>query len=398
MKKITFIVLTVLMLFAISIQAQTIPNTINYQGVLKDGSGVVVANGNYNITFKFYDVETSGTELWTETNVVSVVDGMINTQIGSVTPLNLPFDVQYWLGITVEAGSELSPRIKLTSAPYSLMSQNVINESITTSKLQNGSVTTDKISDGTITANDIGDNQLIKKVNGIRDSVNLVAGSNVSITPSGNTLTISSSGGTGGGDITAVYAGTGLTGGGTTGDVTLSVANDGITNTMLQNNSVNSSKINDGTINAVDIGSSQIVKSVNTLKDNVGIIGGSNINIGASGNDIIISSTAGGLTLPFNGTLNTSNTAALNISHTSTTGTNYGLYTTINSISGAAVYGLGTTMGVSGIANATDGLTRGIFGESHSTAGYGVWGAATSNTGTNYGVYGRSYSNGGYGL
>jgi trimeric autotransporter adhesin len=76
--------------------------------------------------------------------------------------------------------------------------------------------------------------------------VTLAAGSNVTITPSGQTLTIAATPGGGGGDITAVAAGSGLSGGGTSGDVTLSVAASGISSTMLADNSVINSKVASG--------------------------------------------------------------------------------------------------------------------------------------------------------
>lgn len=180
MKKAVLIFVVLISLMSLSnIYSQSIPQTINYQGVLKDAAGVVVPNGDYSITFKLYNVQSGGTSLWTETKTINVVGGIINTQLGSATPIpSATFVAASWLGITIGTGSELTPRITLSSVPYSFMSMNVPN--------------------GSIMATKIADAQVVKSLNGLKDNVTLVAGSNVTITPSGNNLTINATGGGGG--------------------------------------------------------------------------------------------------------------------------------------------------------------------------------------------------------
>ena len=95
-----------------------VPQTMSYQGVLRDGVGNPVPDDYYNLTFGIYDVPSGGSALWTETQGLPVEDGILNAVLGSVVPVALPFDMTYWLGISVEGEPELSPRTELTSAPY----------------------------------------------------------------------------------------------------------------------------------------------------------------------------------------------------------------------------------------------------------------------------------------
>lgn len=101
-----------------------IPQTISYQGVLTDAGSDAVPDGNYNVTFRLYEVATGGTPLWEEAQLIAVTSGIFNVILGSVIPLNLAFDNPYWLGVTVGAGSELTPRIQLTSSAYSMNAAN----------------------------------------------------------------------------------------------------------------------------------------------------------------------------------------------------------------------------------------------------------------------------------
>lgn len=46
-----------------------------------------------------------------------VTGGLCDALLGTVTPLALPFDTQYWLETTVD-GNLLAPRVQLASSPY----------------------------------------------------------------------------------------------------------------------------------------------------------------------------------------------------------------------------------------------------------------------------------------
>jgi microcystin-dependent protein len=98
-----------------------VPPRINYQGVLTNSSGTPI-NATVSMVLKLYNVSSGGTALYSETQTVTVTNGVFNLLIGSVTPLTLPFDVQYYLGITVGTDPEMAPRQPLASVPYAIRS------------------------------------------------------------------------------------------------------------------------------------------------------------------------------------------------------------------------------------------------------------------------------------
>jgi hypothetical protein len=96
--------------------AQSSINAISFQGALTSLSGQPLANGTYGLSFRFYDVPTNGTAFATSSipNVAVV---------GGIASLSIPSDPGWfdgstkYLGITIDAGTELAPRVLITSVP-----------------------------------------------------------------------------------------------------------------------------------------------------------------------------------------------------------------------------------------------------------------------------------------
>ncbi len=114
----SFILLLCITAFSQTIFAQA---TLSIQGIIRKSTGAAVDDGKYDLTFKLYPTTTGGTAVHTETQEVSVVGGIYSTELGGgADPLNAPFNVTYYLGVSVDGGTELIPRVRLTSSPYAL--------------------------------------------------------------------------------------------------------------------------------------------------------------------------------------------------------------------------------------------------------------------------------------
>lgn len=98
-----------------------VPQTINYQGYLKDGTGSPISTAT-SITFKLYSSTSGVNPLWNSGAIsVTPVSGVYSLELGKTPQPTLPsFDRQYWLGIKAGADTEMRPLQPLTSVPYAL--------------------------------------------------------------------------------------------------------------------------------------------------------------------------------------------------------------------------------------------------------------------------------------
>lgn len=120
MKKL-FLVLLLCITFCAGAQ---VSNTLSYQGILMQSDGVTpITDGNHTVIFGFYTVATGGTATFSRTVTVTTAKGLFTCIIGGGTGTNAPLPAgvgnqQWYIGIKVDGGAELTPRTQLTPSPY----------------------------------------------------------------------------------------------------------------------------------------------------------------------------------------------------------------------------------------------------------------------------------------
>ncbi len=393
-----------------------VPQQVSYQGLLTDSSNIPVPNGTYAMTITLYDASTGGSALWNEVHPsVRTLTGLFDVLLGSVTPLTLPFDKQYWLAVSINGGPELAPRTPLTSAAYSYRSAwadsaaAVAPGSIVTESIADGAVTNQKLSAAGSTPGQVlvsaGDSVVwgaggggVNSLNTLTGDVTLRAGSGTTITRSGQQITISAAGLTSINSIDAALAVTDPTG----PAVTLSLVPLGITEPLIGIDAVTSSKIRNNNVQPRHMDTTGAAIGQSMVYTGAGV---------AWGNPV-----ASGLLLPFSGFLNdpapgiSVDNAGTGMGlygiHSATTGVNPGVQGSTNSsdANATAVVGLvtsttpgGFSSGVRGINNGTGGLGIGVYG-SQNGSGWGVYGTTPSgigvfgNSSSGFGLYGQSNS------
>ena len=112
-----------------------VPPSFNYQGVLRDGIGGVLAEQTPTVHFKLYNVNSGGEALWTGSQKVLLdANGLFNVvlsdemagTLGGVTLGGVIASNQIlFMGITVNENTEISPRQQLLSVPFALRAGDV---------------------------------------------------------------------------------------------------------------------------------------------------------------------------------------------------------------------------------------------------------------------------------
>jgi hypothetical protein len=95
--------------------------TISYQGKLTNASGAPITSSSpMTVTFKLYN--SSGTQVWAESQGVTFSSGLFNVTLGKGTSLDgLSFSEQYSLGIQLAGDTtEMTPRQPLSASSYAL--------------------------------------------------------------------------------------------------------------------------------------------------------------------------------------------------------------------------------------------------------------------------------------
>jgi hypothetical protein len=115
--------------YMISNAEAAVVRQIPFSARLKSASSdLPVPDGTYTVAFTLYDAETGGTALWTESQSIAVVNGVVSTNLGSTSafPDSLTFnDANYYLGVKVGDDAEMAPRRRMIPVPVALNADTV---------------------------------------------------------------------------------------------------------------------------------------------------------------------------------------------------------------------------------------------------------------------------------
>ncbi|HKD99813.1 MAG TPA: hypothetical protein VKE69_02290, partial [Planctomycetota bacterium] len=390
----TLLALAALALLSTTAFSQTAtPTRLQFQARLSDAAGNALA-GPISLTVRIYDVGIGGTALWTETQSVTALAGVVNVDLGAVSaiPDAALAGAPRFFAVQVNGDPEMLPRREMLAAPFARRASSAAS-------VEAGAV---------VAANLIGSAQIVDGAVGTADladgAVTSAKLAGASVTSTAIQL----------GAIGAPHVGPGAIG-------TIQIADDAVTNAKIASGAVGTVEINNGAITAAKLAAGAVTGPAIQLAT----IGGPHLSPGAVdtiriaddavtspklANDAVtsakIANGAVGTTDLANGAVTTGKIAdgtidlvdfaqpfvqsgaAPALRLVKTGGTGNGLECEITSPTAFGIPILGQTSSLSGIAvrGWADGTGTGATGvDGFSTNGYGVYGWTTDGR---YGVYG----------
>ncbi|MDI6804519.1 MAG: hypothetical protein QME58_11860 [Bacteroidota bacterium] len=282
----TFSIIFISLFLIISFVEAQVPQLVNYQGKL-DSAGVPLS-GTRNLTFKIYDVLTGGTAIWTETQTgATITNGVFNVILGSISAFSTATSPLFvgtgdrYIGITVGSGTEMTPRLRITSVAFSLRADQADG-------VADNAVTSVKILDGTVAAADLATNSVttVKIADNAVTSVKILDGTIAAADLASNSVT------------TVKIADNAVT--------SAKIVDGTVTTADLADNSVSSVKIVDGTIAAADLASNSVTtvkiadNNVTAAKilDEPGVARGANTGSVVIANSGVTNITSASITVP----------------------------------------------------------------------------------------------------
>ena len=120
-------IIYILCLFVVSAACHAaVPKRISYQGKITQSTGIP-CNGSMSMTFRIYDSPTGGNLLWgPETQAIEANNGLFTAYLGETVPLTTDvFTTENAYLETEVAGQTLTPRPRIVSTAYALVSEQV---------------------------------------------------------------------------------------------------------------------------------------------------------------------------------------------------------------------------------------------------------------------------------
>lgn len=130
MRKIRQWLPSLLLVLALPATAVILPLRFPFQGKLIDPLTNLPKNGPFSMQFKLYTAPTGGAALFSETQTVTVTNGVFSVQIGTIALLspNLFSGASAYLGVTVGADAEMLPRQPLSMTPYAFTALQLVSD------------------------------------------------------------------------------------------------------------------------------------------------------------------------------------------------------------------------------------------------------------------------------